>query len=152
MRTRLAFLLAIAIIFSGCGTQSSVHTFGKTAEERIATMTDLLKKRISLPGPILDAECFEEQQGDGQLGPSDFTFFARIVVEKDDFAAWKTVAGEKNSNWDYRSPKANTSWWPTKEQADKLKMYLPKPMFGRNNGWVGFADDGKTIYILTFTM
>ena len=152
MRTRLAFILAIAIVLSGCGTQSSVHTYGKTAEERIATMTNLLKKRISLPGPILDAECFEEQQGDGQLGPSDFTFFAKIVVEKADSAAWKTVAGEKISNWYYRSPKTNTSWWPKKEHADKLEMYLPKPMFGRNNGWVGFADDGQTIYILTFTM
>jgi hypothetical protein len=152
MKTRLTFLLAIAIIFSGCGTQSSVHTYGKTAEERIAAMTDLLKKRISLPGPILDAECFEEQKGDGQLGPSDFTFFARIIVEKADFAAWKKVAGERHSGWYYRSPTTNTPWWPKLEQADKLEMYLPKPMFGRSNGWVGFADDGQTIYILTFTM
>jgi len=115
-------------------------------------MTEILENRISLPSSILEAECIEEQEGDGRIGPSDFTFFAKIVVEKADFASWKSAAGQGISKWDYRSPKTSLPWWPTKGLADKLDMYAPKPFFGRSNGWVGFAADGQTIYVLTFTM
>ena len=153
MKTRLVFIFVISFCLSGCDNSPYVHTFGETSAERVAVMTDIIKKRTSLPGSILDAECIEEQYGDGRFGPSDFAFFAKLVVEKADFATWKSSAGKRISNWDYKSPKkASLSWWSTKEQADQLEMYSPKPMFRRSNGWVGFAADGQTIYILTFTM
>ena len=146
------FVMVAAITMVGCGSKQSVRTFGETSEERVTVITDLLKKRISPPGPILDADCIEEQNGDGRIGPSDFFFFAKIVVEKEDCAAWKSVAGKRLSSWDYLSPRRNRSWWPAKSEADKLEMYSPKPMFGRSNGWVGFAADGQTVYVLTFTI
>ena len=153
MKTRLVFIFVISFCLSGCDNSPYVHTFGETSAERVAVMSDIIKKRTSLPGSILDAECIEEEYGDRRFGPSDFAFFAKLVVEKADFAAWKSSAGKRISNWDYKSPKkANLSWWSTKEQTDQLEMYSPKPMFGRSNGWVGFAADSQTIYILTFTM
>ena len=153
MKTQWVFILAISFCLSGCDNSPYVHTFGETSAERVAVMTDIIKKRTSLPGSILDAECIEEQYGDGRFGPSDFAFFAKLVVEKADFATWKSSVGKRISNWDYKSPKkASLSWWSTKEQTNQLEMYSPKPMFGRSNGWVGFAADGQTIYILTFTM
>ena len=148
MKTRLVFILAISIWLSGCDNSPYVHTFGETSAERVAVMTDIIKKRISLPGSILDAECIEEKYG-GLLGPSEYNFFAKLVVEKTALASWKSSAGEKISSWDYFTPKNGLSWWLTREQADQLEMYSPKPMFGRRFGWVGFAADGQTIYILT---
>ncbi|MCP4192499.1 MAG: hypothetical protein GY768_17935 [Planctomycetaceae bacterium] len=152
MKTLPILVLATIITMLGCEIQYSEHTFGDTSKERVTAMTDLIKKRISPPGPILDAECIEEQTGDGRVGPSDFYFFAKIVVEKSDFASWKSVAGKRLSSWDYRSPRTELSWWPTQTEADDLEMYSSKPMFGRSNGWVGFAADGQTIYVLTYTM
>ncbi|HAR00502.1 MAG TPA: hypothetical protein DCR61_14250, partial [Verrucomicrobiales bacterium] len=70
MKTQWVFILAISIWLTGCDNSPYVHTFGETSAERVAVMTDIIKKRISLPGSILDAECIEEQYGDGRFGPS----------------------------------------------------------------------------------
>lgn len=142
----LVLPITVAFLMSSCGQNVSVPT----AAERVIQMTNLLERKMPLPGPILEAEYLEEQVGNGFLAPSDFYFFAKLIVSKDDFGLWKSVTGEKIAKWDYLTPKADLPWWPTKSEAEKLLKFSPKQMFGRSHGWVGFSSDNKTIYVLTF--
>ena len=48
MKTQWVFILAISIWLTGCDNSPYVHTFGETSAERVAVMTDIIKKRISL--------------------------------------------------------------------------------------------------------
>lgn len=146
----IAFALFVTI--TGCDSYSPSSTSDAHRSKRVFSIAELLKKRVSIPGEILDASYIEEQKGNGRIGPSDFFFFAKLTVARKDFNTWKSIAGKEINHWDYLAPIATLTWWPTKAEANELEMYSPEIFFGRSNGWIGFSDDGQSIYALTFTM
>ena len=44
MKTRLVFIFVISFCLSGCDNSPYVYTFGETSAERVAVMTDIIKK------------------------------------------------------------------------------------------------------------
>ena len=84
--TSLTVVIAAAVIVGcGCSRSSSpkftARTLGETPESRINAVVSIVEKHATLPGVIRSVEGVQEQIGDGRLGPSDFSFFAKIVVE-----------------------------------------------------------------------
>lgn len=120
----------------------------------MAAVTRQLGNGAKLPGPLLDAHVVEEQTGDGKLGPSDFTAFYALTVAPADLPAWHAALAATpvvNSSGSYAAPKKAEPWWVSEADFKELKLYGPKSLTGRFNGWVGIAPDGR-IFICAFTM
>lgn len=149
-------LIVTTLGTAGCarssGPKITTRALGSTPEDRVATVVKIIERHSALPGSIRSVEGLEEQVGDGRLGPSDFRFFAKIVVEKRDLSSWKSAAGAKLSSATYRAPQASTSWWLPESELKDLTLYSPRTLFGRNHGWIGFSSDNETLYVMTFTM
>ena len=47
-------------------------------ETRIATMKKIIEPLATLPTDILDAHYFEYKMGSGRIGPSDYSFYAKL--------------------------------------------------------------------------
>ncbi len=130
-----------------------------TTTERVAAVSKLLSKTAPLPSSLLDAHFFEEQTGDGRLGPSDFKAFYALTVAPADLPAWR-AALSKSKTWNHFSndeeikraaPKKAQLWWVSGADLGALELYSPHSLTGRANGWVGIAPDGR-IFVYTFTM
>jgi hypothetical protein len=154
MRTLTLLLLCS---MTACGPKRPAETsreISGTQAERVASVSSLISKRAPLPSPILDAHFAEEQTGDGQLGPSDFTAFYALSVAPADLAAWRSALPTieaQNTPPKYITPKQPLPWWLTQNDFLGLTFYSPKSLTGRSNGWVGIAPDGR-IFAYAFTM
>lgn len=125
-----------------------------TQAQRVAAMSSLIGKRGPLPSPIVDAQFVEEQTGDGQFGPSDFSAFYMLTVAPADLAAWRSAQPTietQNKPPKYVTPKQARLWWLTYDDFLGLTFYSPRFLTGRSNGWVGIASDGR-IFVYAFTM
>ena len=156
MRSLRILTMITAVVAFGCsrstGPKLTVHALADTPEDRVGVMVKMIERHAPLPGPIRSVEALEEQIGDGGLGPSDFRFFAKIVVQKEDVASWKSAAGPELSSGTYEAPQSAPLWWLAEGDFDGVTLHSPKTLFGRSNGWIGFSPDEQTIYVMTFTM
>ena len=133
----------------------SSHEITGTQPERIAAVSQLISKHAPLPSALLDAHFLEQQLGDGQLGPSDFTSFYALTVASTDLHAWRSALApiqSPNTPPKYATPKQPLPWWLTHDDFLGLKFYDPKALTGRGNGWVGIAPDSGKIFVYVFTM
>ncbi len=147
------FLLSMAAC-SPKPAESSYEMKGSQSE-RIAAVSQLISKHASLPGALLDAHFFEEQIGDGRLGPSDFTAFYALTIAPADLPVWNSALAPiqpPNTPPEYTTPKQPLPWWLTQDDFLFLKFYEPKAITGRIHGWIGIAPNGGKIFIYVFTM
>jgi hypothetical protein len=154
MKTIALLLLCLMAACTPNRPLESSHEITGTQSERIAAMSQLVSKLTPLPSPLLDAYFVEQQIGDGQYGPSDFTAFYALTVAPADLGAWRSALPKiQTSNMlpKYVVPKQQSPWWLTRDEFFKLTFYSPKSLTGRSNGWVGIAPNGK-IFVYTFTM
>lgn len=138
---------------SGKPRSSGREVVGPKAE-RIAEVSKLIGRAAPPPSPMIDAQFFEEQTGDGKLGPSDFASFCAVTVAPDDLPAWRSALQPiepQNTPPKLVDPKQPKPWWVTPKDFSVLEFYSPKSLTGRNNGWVGVAPDGR-IFVYSFTM
>jgi len=121
--------------------------------KRVATITQIIERNAKAPSKILEADFVEYQKGDGFLGPSDFFFYARIKVDKDEFPQWtKDLKTPYNNSTTYSAPPQKEKWWVSEKDFKKLKLYETKKYFGRFNGWIGFDESTGYLYVHTFTL
>ena len=153
--TTLALLLLFLMIAqTPKRSAESSHEVTGTRAERIAAVSQLISKN-SLPSPLLDAHFVEQQIGDNQFGPADFTAFYALSVSPADLAAWRSALPAleaPNAPPEYASPKQPVSWWLTSDDFLKLIFYSPESLTGRSNGWVGIAPESGKIFVYAFTM
>lgn len=150
----LLFLCVMAACTPKRPVESSREIKG-TQAERIAAVSQLISKLAPLPSPLLDAHFVEQQTGDGQLGPSDFTAFYALTVAPADLPAWRSALPKiqaPNTPPKYAAPKQSLPWWLTQDDFLRLTFYNPKSLTGRTNGWVGIAPDSGKIFVYAFTM
>ena len=154
--SRSPILLLAALLIAGCGDLAMAKTREIEGEpaERIDKISRIIGRQVALPGKILDANFVEEQTGDNQLGPADFKSFCVLKVAPETLTAWRAIMKPleaQNTPPTLVQPQGKPAWWASPEQFKALEFYSPVPLTGRNNGWVGFAAEGK-IYIHSFTM
>jgi hypothetical protein len=154
MKTMTLLLLCLMAACAPNRPLELSHKITGTQSERIVAVSHLVSKLTPLPSPLLDAHFIEQQLGDGQLGPSDFTAFYALTVAPADLEAWRLALPKieaPNMPPKYAIPKQQPQWWLTHSDFLKLTFYSPKSLTGRSNGWVGIAPDGK-IFVYAFTM
>jgi len=159
-RSILALALIVGVGFPSCGKrEASVRIFeisGTPAKRAAKVEAFLLKHAPALPGPISDAWLFEEQTGDGTLGPSDFSLFAAFTVPIRDLEKWTaTLAPLESHNQpvSFSSPgKTPCSWWFQASDLNLLKFYSPHSLTGRNHGWIAVDERTGRIFLHAFTM
>jgi hypothetical protein len=154
MNRRRYFLIALLIppVLLGLlwqNSKSSSYPADKT--ERIRIIKRIISEPV--PGEILDAEYLSIQIGDGCLGPSDFQLFLRLSVPPAETEQWLKGLGQPfNHSDNYAEPTPSQSWWLSKSQYEKSKLYETRSLFGRHNGWLCIDKDKGFIYVYTFTM
>ena len=152
---RILIMITVLVAF-GCSRSTApkltTRALADTPSDRVDVMVKVIEKHAPLPGLIRSVEGLEEQIGSGRIGPSDFRFFARIGVQKEDISSWKSAAGAKLSSAAYEAPQSSPSWWLSEDEFKGVTLYSPKTLFGRSNGWIGFSADDETLYVMTFTM
>ena len=150
------FICSVIFCLSGChptGTKEFTLTEEASASERILSMTGIIGRNADVPSEILEANYVEYKKGDGVLGPSDFSFYARIRVDKNDLPKWsKELKPPYNNTTEYSVPKEEKVWWLPEADFQKLKLFEAKKYFARFNGWMAVDEATGYIYIHTFTM
>ena len=125
----------------------------EAAAERIDAINRIIQRNAKVPSKILEADFVENKKGDGFLGPSDFFFYARIKVAKEDLLEWtKGLKKPYNNSTSYSAPPQKEKWWISEKDFKKLKLYETKKYFGRFNGWIGFDESTGYLYVHTFTL
>ena len=126
------------------------------AETRIATMRKIIEPLAALPTDILDAHYFEYKMGSGLIGPSDYSFFAKIKVPEGSAKKWGDKIEEIKPDFLYASPQVDLKWWLGLEDFEAIvensPFYSTKTYFGRHWGWMIIDEKTHTIYAHTFTM
>ena len=151
-----ACLVCTCLLLGACkGTATRKLDAGKAdPAENIQAMVDMIGRNAKLPSRILGAHYVEYGRGSGGLpGPTDFSFYARIKVAKEDVAKWSDGLEEPaNQPSFYAAPPKKETWWIPEQAFKNLALFETKKYFGRFNGWI--AVDGSTgyLYVYTFTM
>ncbi|HEY2839159.1 MAG TPA: hypothetical protein VGJ26_08425 [Pirellulales bacterium] len=120
--------------------------------ERIGKVTELIASHTTPPSPLLDAQLFQEKLGDGMLGPADYRTFWRVDVAPADVPKWTQALTPLANQPSYPAPSQHRDWWVSRQALGTLQFYEPKPLTGRQNGWIGVESQSGRIYIYTFTM
>ena len=118
-----------------------------TVVERIAAVSKINTSSRPLPSPLLDAHLLERQNGDGNLGPSDFTSF--IALDAGTVAAWRKVGSALGDKPNFTAPNVPPAWWVTPSAFNTLTFY-DVHWFTERQGWMGVSSDGH-VYMMTFT-
>ena len=125
-------------------------------ETRIATMRKIIEPLAALPTDILDAHYFEYKMGSGLIGPSDYSFYAKIKVPEGSAKKWGNKIEEIKPDFLYASPQMGLKWWLGLEDFEDIvensPFYATKTYFGRHGGWMIIDEKTHTIYVHTFTM
>ena len=151
--TALLLLFSVAARTPERSAESS-YEITSTQAERVAAVSQLFSKAFSLPSPLLDAHFIEQQIGDNQFGPADFTAFYALTVAPADLSAWRSglsTLQAPNTPPRYATPNQQVAWWLTPDDFTKLTFYSPHSLTERINGWVGIAPESGKIFIYTFT-
>jgi hypothetical protein len=156
----LVCLFALTTCNGSKGTQFSEYELTGGVAERVARVSAAMAKHKAPSTPILDAHFIEEQSGDGQLGPSDFTDFYHIQVATQDVDQWTKILtpitdpsggkGPKLSR--YTAPKHPRDWWISRDAFGSLEFYEQSILANREQGWIGVSRQTGHIYIFAYTM
>jgi hypothetical protein len=134
--------------------KTSTYEIKGTTAERVARVSAIIAKHKAVPTAILDANFFEEQLGDGVLGPSDFRSFYYIKVAPKDVKQWTQMLTPLTTNASYtalgKSCK-NCNWWVSRNTSNALKFYQSITLTGHPQGWIGVSPQSGSIYIFSFT-
>ena len=126
------------------------------AETRIATMKKIIEPLAALPTDILDAHYFEYKMGSGRIGPSDYSFYAKIKVPEGSAKKWRNKIEEIKPDFLYVSPPVDLQWWLGLEDFEAIvensPFYATKTYFGRHWGWMIIDEKNSSIYVHTYTM
>jgi hypothetical protein len=101
-----------------------------------------------------DAHAFEEQRGDGNLGPSDYTTFIALDVAATDLPAWRDalgVASASDATPPYVRPDSTATWWPEASEFVRLEFFLASKVVGSERGWVAIDRHRTRIYVFALT-
>ncbi|HEY9608401.1 hypothetical protein [Allocoleopsis sp.] len=114
----------------------------------------VLKKIMSVEPPtqIVEAQYVGYQIGDNFLGPADYRFYARIVVEPKNISQWRRQLQPKIPPTEFpASPEI--SWWLSGQNQEEFEFYSPHELFQQIHGFIAVSlrNEG-IIYIYTFTM
>lgn len=135
--------------------QSDFEIQGSEAQ-RINALEEILQKHSpKLPGPISTPHFLQEQIGDGNLGPSDFSSFYAFTVAQDDMAAWIAHFGPLKTTLQapaYAAPQQAKSWWLSAKKFSGLDYYNSKKLTGRNTGWIAVDPSTGEVFVHTMTM
>ena len=153
---KLISLAIFTLLLIGCAkgavwqkTLDSSQTQNPT--ERIA----VLKKTMGVEAPtkIVEAQYIEYQIGDNFLGPADYKFYAKIVVEPRNISKWRRELQPKIPPTEFPASLSEISWWLSGQKKEEFEFYSPQKLFGRANGFVAMSlrNEG-IIYIYTYTM
>lgn len=147
--SQLCFTLC-ALLFAGCQNESHQVSSG---QEAVDAMERTIARSSELPSKILKAEFVEYKDGDGRLGPADYSFYARLKVAPNDMSKWtEGLSGPLNSTDYYSEPLDKMVWWIQEPAFKELKLYQTKKYFSRANGWMALDESNGYIYVYTFTM
>ncbi|MCP9886210.1 hypothetical protein KBY97_13910 [Synechococcus sp. ATX 2A4] len=154
-------ILCLLGALAACSLQApqSFQTIDGSTADRVAAISKLLSRTAPLPSSLLDAHFFEQQTGDGRLGPSDFEAFYALTVAPAHLPAWRAALSPLKP-WNHFSndddikraaPSPSQPWWLSEDDLSFLEFYSPQSLTGRANGWVGLAPDGR-IFVYAFTL
>jgi hypothetical protein len=153
---KLISLAIFTLLLIGCAkgavwqkTLDSSQTQNPT--ERIA----VLKKTMGVEAPtkIVEAQYIEYQIGDNFLGPADYKFYAKIVVEPRNISKWRRELQPKIPPTEFPASLSEISWWLSGQKKEEFEFYSPEQLFGRANGFVAMSLKNEgIIYIYTYTM
>jgi hypothetical protein len=129
-----------------------VYEITGDVNQRIAAVTKIISAKSIPPSPIADAFSCEEQIGDGQLGPSDFSSFCAVIVKSEDLQKWRQILTPISTPPTYVAPKKVQSWWISSKEFPALEFFQVDPLSTRKVGWVGISTNTGTIYIHAETM
>jgi hypothetical protein len=157
MKTILILVLAVVVV--SCGKKSasnppkqSVYEITGDKAQRIVGVTKILSAKATLPSVLQDAFFLEEQTGDGQLGPSDFSTFCVVVVAMEEKGKWTAILTPMQTSPEYSKPRQTNEWWISEQEFKSLEFFRPGPLSTRSIGWVGVSTNSGKIYIHTETM
>lgn len=156
---KAVLILLLAVLVTACGRQpaskpakQSDYEMTGDKTERIAGVAKILSATATLPSVVEDAFFLEEQTGDGQLGPSDFSSFCVVVVAPENAARWKAILSPSPTAPEYSKPQKATAWWISEQDFKSLEFFKPAPLSTRMIGWVGVSTNSGKIYVHTETM
>jgi hypothetical protein len=135
----------------GAAWQKTTLDSSKTQNppERIAVLKKIMG--VEAPTKIVDVQYIQYQIGDNFLGPSDYQFYAKIVVEQRDISKWRREVQPKIPPTEFPAPPSEISWWLSGQKKEKFEFYSPK-LFGLY-GFVAISPKNEgIIYVYTYTM
>lgn len=155
-RLKAFFSLAIfTLVLIGC-TKSAV--WAKTLDssqthsytERIAILKKVM--RVEPPTSIVDTHYLEYQIGDNFLGPADYRFYAKIVVESRLLNKWRRQLQPQIPPTEFPTS-SEISWWLSEPKKEQFEFYSPDKLFRRIHGFIAVSRKIEgIIYIYTHTM
>jgi len=152
MKFKIAlFPLIIAMLLIACDQKQKMGEYNSI--EKIEIIKKIIEKNAPIPSDILDVNYVEYRRGDGRLGPSDYFFFLRIEVRKEDVVKWLQDIDElPDESAGYTDTQTNNSWWIKKSRFQQLKKYETKTYFNNVNGWMCVDKEKGYVYVYTYVM
>ena len=155
--SRLKKLISVAILtllLIGC-TKGAVwqKTLDSSQTQNPTERITVLKKIMSVEPPtqILEAQYISYQIGDNFLGPADYKFYAKIMIEPKNISKWRRFLQPKISPTELpASPEI--SWWLSAQKKEEFEFYSPHKLFRQRNGFIAVSRKHEgIIYIYTYT-
>ena len=90
------------LLIAGCQNESNQVSSGQEAVEAIERT---ITRSSELPSKILKAKFVEYKDGDGRLGPAEYSFYARLKAAPNDMPKWaEGLSGPLNNTVSYSEP------------------------------------------------
>lgn len=121
-----------------------------TPTKRIAVLKKVM--RVEPPTSMVDAHYIGYQIGDNFLGPADYTFYAKIVVEPRHLSKWRRELQPEIPPTEFPAS-SEISWWLSGQKKEQFEFYSPDKLFRRIHGFIAVSRKNEgIIYIYTYTM
>jgi hypothetical protein len=121
--------------------------------ERIAVLKKIMA--VEAPSPIIDVQYIQYQIGDNFLGPADYQFYAKIVIEQKNISKWRRELQPKIPPTEFTTSPSGISWWLSGQEKENFEFYSPKlfKLYGGGYGFVAISLKNEgVIYVFTYTM
>jgi hypothetical protein len=135
----------------GAAWQKTTFDSSKTQNptERIAVLKKIMG--VEAPSKIVDAQYIQYQIGDNFLGPADYQFYGKIVVEPRDISKWRRESQPKIPPTEFPAPPSQMSWWLSGQKKENFDFYSPKLFGSYGFAAISLKNEG-IIYVFTYTM
>ncbi|HEY9667483.1 MAG TPA: hypothetical protein V6C91_11810 [Coleofasciculaceae cyanobacterium] len=108
--------------------------------------------RVEPPTSIVDTHYIAYQIGDNFLGPADYTFYAKVVVEPRHLNQWRRELQPQIPPTEF-PVSSEISWWLSGQKKEHFEFYSPEKLFRQLHGFVAVSRKNEgIIYIYTHTM